>query len=235
MPGDRALASALVELSDTLVADFDAVECLHRLCSHSVNLFEVGAAGVMLIDDGRLRVVAASSEEVELLELFQIQSDQGPCLDSHREGRAVLAHTIDELEGRWPAFGDRIRQHFESVYAFPMRLRGEALGALNLYGRTAHALEDEDVPLGQAIADIATISLLQDRALRQATELSEQLQHALDSRIIVEQAKGKLAERHGIDMGAAFEVLRDHARRRNERLLDVAVAVIDDRVTIDTI
>lgn len=232
MPGDGALASVLVELSDTLVDDFDSVEFLHRLCGHSVRLFDVDAAGVMLIDNGGLRVVAASSEEVELLELFQIQSDQGPCLDCHADGHAVLAHTPDELQLRWPVFGDRIRDHFQSVYAFPMRLRGEALGALNVYSREAHALGSEDVPLGQALADIATISLLQDRALRRATVLSEQLQHALDSRITIEQAKGKLAERHQLEVGAAFEALRDHARRNNERLLDVALAVLDDRIDI---
>lgn len=228
MTSERSLAAVLVELSDTLVDDFDTVEFLHRLCGYSVQLFDVGAAGVMLVDERRqLRVIAASSEEVEVLELFQIQRDQGPCLDSHRAGRPVLAHTPEELRRRWPAFGERLRHHFESVYALPLRLRGEALGALNLYGRTPNALDDEDALVGQALADIATISLLQERALREATVLSEQLQRALESRVVIEQAKGKLAERHAIDVGAAFERLRANARRQNAKLVDVARSVLD--------
>ncbi len=227
MNGEHTIAKVLVELSDTLIDDFDILDFLHRLCAHSVELFGADAAGVMLIDnENRLRVLAASSEEVEVLELFQIQSDQGPCLDSYHSRRPVLAHSSEVLRDRWPIFGARVTGQFASMYAFPMRLRGDALGALNLYGRQPNVLTDDDVPLGQALADVASISLLQQQAMRQAHELSEQLQYALNSRITIEQAKGKYAERCQVDVGAAFAALRTYSRDNNIKLVAVAEAFL---------
>ncbi len=233
MKGEQAVVEALVELSDNLVDDFDVVDFLHRLCTHSVDLFDVAAAGVMLVGaDGRLRVLAASSEEVELLELFQIQADEGPCLEAHRTGVPVLVHSSETLLNRWPQFGRRISSQFESMYAFPMRLRGDSLGALNLYGRDPASFDERDAPLGQALADVATISLLQQRALTSATALSAQLQFALNSRIAIEQAKGKYAERHGVDVGTAFEALRRFAQNNSRKLAEVAAAFVNDTIDI---
>jgi hypothetical protein len=230
---EHGVVRALVELSDSLVDEFDVVDFLHRLCGHSVDLFDAGAAGVMLVDaDHRLKVLAASSEEVELLELFQIQAEQGPCLEAHRTGAPTQADTAEELLARWPRFGERIASQFESVYAFPMRLRGDSLGALNLYGRDPHALGEGDMPLGQALADVATISLLQHRAVSDAAALSAQLQYALNSRIVIEQAKGKYAERRSVDVGTAFEALRAYSHNHNTKLVDVATAFLDDDIDI---
>lgn len=223
----------MVDLSDTLVDEFDVVEFLDRLCGHSVNVFAVGAAGVMLMDhDRRLRVLAASSEEVELLELFQIQAAEGPCLDAHRTGEPTHADTADELRTRWPRFGERVAPQFESVYALPMRLRGESLGALNLYGRSPGALDADAMPLGQALADVATISLLQHRAVSDANALSSQLQHALNSRIVIEQAKGKYAERNGVSVVTAFDALRTYSQNRSRKLVDVSTAFLNDEIDI---
>jgi len=177
-------------------------------------------------------VLAASSEEVELLELFQIQADQGPCLEAHRTGAPVLVHSSETLLNRWPQFGHRISSHFESMYAFPMRLRGDSLGALNLYGRSPASFDEGDAPLGQALADVATISLLQQRALNSATALSAQLQFALNSRIAIEQAKGKYAERHRVDVSTAFEALRRYSQDHSTKLADVAVAFVNDTIDI---
>jgi GAF domain-containing protein len=161
-----------------------------------------------------------------VLELFELQSEEGPCLDCYRTGQAVLNQNLIKLGGRWPRFGPvALEAGFRSVHAVPMRLRGLIIGALNLF--RADDGEMDDVPVAQALADLATIAILQQRAASQAQVVNEQLRHALNSRIVIEQAKGMLAERAGLDMGAAFSWLRNHARDHNRLLVDVARAVID--------
>ena len=225
----QLLSETFVELTDTMVAGFDVIDFLHVLTDRSVLLLDVSAAGLLLADPrGELRVVAASCEAARLLELFQLQSDQGPCLDCFRSGQPVAAADLDAEAQRWPRFAPAARKAgFAAVQALPMRLREQVIGALNLFRAGPGAFDPADVRIGQALADVATISLLQERSMRHSDTLNEQLQTALNSRVVIEQAKGKLAERLGLDMGQAFSLLREHARARNLRLSALAQAVID--------
>ena len=228
------LSDTFVELTDTMVADFDVIEFLHVLTDRSAKLLDVAAAGLLLADPrGELRVVAASSEAARVLELFQLQNDQGPCLDCFRTGQPVSAADLDAEAERWPRFAAAARQSgFAAVQALPMRLRDQVIGALNLFRASAGAFDPSDVRVGQALADVATISLLHERSLRQSDILNEQLQAALNSRVVIEQAKGKLAERLGLDMEQAFALLRDHARNGNLRLADLAQGFIDGNLSL---
>jgi len=229
----QLLSETFVELTDTMVADFDIIDFLHVLTRRSVELLDVSAAGLLLADPrGELRVVAASSEAARVLELFQLQSDQGPCLDCFRSGRPVSAADL-RADQRWPRFAAAAEQAgFRAVQALPMRLRDQVIGALNLFRGTVGAFDPEVVHVGQALADVATISLLHDRSMRRTDTLNEQLQTALNSRVVIEQAKGKLAERLGVDVNQAFALLRDQARNRNQRLSDVARAFVDGNQAI---
>ena len=228
------LSETFVELTDTMVVGFDVIDFLHVLTDRSVKLLDVSAAGLLLADPrGELRVVAASSEAVRLLELFQLQNDQGPCLDCFRAGRPVAAADLAAEAQRWPRFAAAAQQAgFAAVQALPMRLRDQVIGALNLFRAVPGAFDPADIRIGQALADVATISLLHERSMRHSDTLNEQLQTALNSRVIIEQAKGKLAERLGLNLDQAFSVLRDHARTRNLRLSDVALAFIDGSETL---
>ena len=228
MPREALLARTFVELADTLVDDFDVVELLTLLADRCVEVLDVDAAGLMLVaPEGDLRVVASSSEEMRLVELFELQSQEGPCPDCYRTGEPVMSSDLMD-NPRWPRFGPvALRAGFKSVHAIPMRLRGVTIGALNLFRADAGGLDEADVVAAQALADVATIGILQHRAGLQAHMVVDQLNHALNSRVMIEQAKGMLAERSGIDMGAAFTWLRNHARSHNLLLVDVAQAVID--------
>jgi GAF domain-containing protein len=222
------LSETFVELTDTMVAGFDVIDFLHVLTRRSVQLLDIEAAGLLLADPrGDLRVIAASSETTRLLELFQLQADQGPCLDCCRTGQPVAVADLTAAP-RWPQFAAAARDAgFTAVQALPMRLREQVIGALNLFRATPGPFGPADVRVGQALADVATISLLHERSMRHSEILNEQLQTALNSRVIIEQAKGKLAERLGVNMDQAFSLLRDAARSRNLRLSDLARALVD--------
>lgn len=226
---DRRLADAFVEMADTLVADFDVIEFLHVLTERCVQLLDVSAAGLLLIDQrGTLQIVAASSERTRLLELFQLQTDQGPCLDCFRTGQPVSVADVAAASGRWPRFAAASAEvGFGAVHAMPMRLRQEIIGAVNLFDVSAGALDDDKLRIGQALADVATIGLLQERAIRRRETLAEQLQTALNSRVTIEQAKGVLAERLRVDMDEAFSLLRQAARSGNRRLSELALGVVN--------
>jgi transcriptional regulator with GAF, ATPase, and Fis domain len=223
------LSGTFVDLADTLVADFDVVDFLHMLAERSVALLAASAAGVVLADPrGELRVAAASNEEAGVMELFQIQNDQGPCLDCFRTGRPVTAADLTGPGQRWPRFAAAAAQAgFRSVEALPMRLRDEVIGALNLFRAQPEPLHPAELRIGQALADVATIGLLQERNVRRGEVVAEQLQAALNSRVVIEQAKGKLAERLSIGPEQAFGILREHARNSNQRLTDVARNFVD--------
>ena len=229
MPREALLARALVELADTLVADFDVVELLTLLADRCVDVLDVGAAGLMLVSpDGDLRVMASSSEAMRVLELFELQSREGPCLDCYRTGQPVVNQDLATVNGRWPRFApEALAAGFHSVHALPMRLRGTVIGALNLFYAEPGEMRPADVAAAQAMADVATIGVLQHRAALEAQVLNEQLNHALNSRIVIEQAKGIIAERESLNMEQAFSALRNHARYHNLRLVDVAGDVID--------
>jgi GAF domain-containing protein len=222
------VADVFVEMADTLVDDFDVIDFLHVLTERCVQLLDVAAAGLLLTDGrGTLQVLAASSERTRLLELFQLQTDQGPCLDCFRSGEPVSVADL-HTAGRWPRFtaaADEVG--FAAVHALPMRLRTEIIGALNLFDINPGALDQEKLRIGQALADIATIGLLHQRAIHRRDVVTEQLQNALNSRILIEQAKGVLAERLAVPMDQAFTVLRSGARNRNRRLSELAQAIVD--------
>jgi transcriptional regulator with GAF, ATPase, and Fis domain len=224
------LSNTFIDLADTMVADFDIIDFLHMLTDRSVRLLAASAAGVMLADPrGELRLAAASSEQAGLLELFQLQNDQGPCLECFRTGRPVTAADLTGPAQRWPRFAQAATQAgFRTVEARPMRLRDQVIGALNLFGAGPAQFCQEDLRIGQALADVATIGLLHERNVRRRETVAEQLQGALNSRVIIEQAKGKLAERSAADMDTAFQMLRDHARNTNRRLTDVARDFVDN-------
>jgi transcriptional regulator with GAF, ATPase, and Fis domain len=228
MDGEQ-LTDAFVELADTMVADFDVIDFLHLLTRRSVQLLDASAAGVLLADPrGELRPVAASTEAVWVLELFQLQNDQGPCLECFRTGQPAAAPDLSAAQQTWPQFAAAAREAgFGAVQALPMRLRDQVIGALNLFRAAPGSFTGEDMRVGQALADVATIGLLQERSARRSETLHEQLQAALNSRVAIEQAKGKLAERAGLDMDQAFTALRAYARDRNLRLSDLAQAFID--------
>jgi GAF domain-containing protein len=228
LPREALLARTLVGLADTLVADFDVVELMTLLADRCVEVLDVGAAGLMLVaPDGDLRVMASSSEAMRVLELFELQSQEGPCLDCYLNAEAVVNQDLAAANGRWPRFAPvALAAGFRSVQALPMRLRGTVIGALNLFLAQEGQMRAADIEAAQALADVATIAILQHRASLEAQVLNQQLQHALNSRVVIEQAKGMVAEREGLSMEQAFSALRQHARNHNLRLVAVAEAVV---------
>jgi GAF domain-containing protein len=235
---ERLLSRAFVGLADTLVDDYDIIELLDRLVGYSVELLAADAAGILLADSQRdLRVVASSHEDAEVMELLQLQSDQGPCVECFRTGAPVSVPDLADAAGRWPVFVATVaeREAYRSVHALPLRLRGEAIGALNLFHRQPGALPDADVAVGQALADVATIGILQERAIHRGDVLTVQLQTALNSRVIIEQAKGVLAQRGNLSMDEAFDRLRRYARGNQALLSEVARQVVKTDLAADVL
>lgn len=229
MTRESVLARTLVELADTLVDDFDVVDLLLLLADRCVEVLDVQAAGIMLAaPDGQLRVMASSSEAMRVLELFEIQAQEGPCFDCYRTGQAVVNQDLETVNGRWPRFGpEALGAGFHSTHALPLRLRGSVIGALNLFRSGVGEMGPADIEVAQAFADVATIGILQHRAAREAQLVAQQLTYALNSRVILEQAKGMIAERLNLDMARSFAILRNHARNHNLLLGVVAQSVID--------
>ena len=228
MAREQRLAEVFVELADTLVEEFDVVEFLQTLTERCVELVDTDAAGLMLNDQrGNLQVVAYTDESARLLELFELQKAEGPCLDCFATGQVIANVDLAASRSRWPVFtGAALEMGFTYGHALPLRLRGQVLGALNLFTVERTSLTDDHIAVAQGMADIATIGLLHERALRDQLLLAEQLQTALHSRIVIEQAKGVLSARAGITVGEAFSRMRAHARRAGEQLTRVAEAVV---------
>ena len=229
MQREALLSQTFVELADTLVSDFDVVELLTLVVDRCVEVLDVDAAGLMLLaPEGDLRVMASSSDAMRLLELFELQTAEGPCLDCYRTGQPVVNQDLATVNGRWPRFApEALEAGFHSVHALPLRVRGRIIGALNLFHAEQGEIDEVDVAVAQAFADVASIAILQYRAAREAQVLNEQLNQALNSRVVIEQAKGMIAERKDLNMEEAFSVLRNHARVHNLRLVDVAHGIID--------
>lgn len=236
-PREVQLGHLFVRLADNLVQDFDIVDLLHDLVTRSVELVDAAAAGLMLTDpQGRLRVMAASSEQARLLELLELQNEQGPGLECFRSGQIVSESSPAEQATRWPTIAPALRAlDFEGVHAVPLRLRDEALGVLNIFGLHDAAMSAADLEILQALADVATISLLQHRALEARERLVGQLQTALNSRIVIEQAKGVIAQYASLNMDEAFGRLRSYARETRRSLSDVASALASGRLDPDRI
>jgi len=236
MPRESLISSTFLQLADTLVADFDIIDLLTMLADRCIELVEADAVGILLADaDGNLRVMAASSEQARLLELFQLQNEQGPCMDAFTSGQPVNCTELREALERWPRFTPyAVGAGFECVYAFPLRLRDTVIGVLNLFKTHAGAMPAADVQLAQALADVASVAILQDQAARVSRVRDLQLQNALDSRVVIEQAKGMMSERGGIDMAAAFDLIRHHARQNNLQLTRIAEQIVAGTVTFET-
>lgn len=228
------VANMFVEFADTLVVEFDLVEFLQMVTTRATEVVGSTAAGLLLADpQGQLQFMAASDERTEWLELFQVQSHEGPCQDCFREARPVINADLRTASDRWPQFAPRaVAAGFHSVHAFPMRLRREVIGALNLFSTDTGRMDPDDVRTVQALADVATIGLLQERAVRRGEVLTEQLQGALNSRVIIEQAKGAIAQMRSCTVDEAFTMLRGYCRDHNLRLSVVAHAVVTDPAPI---
>jgi hypothetical protein len=226
---ERRVADTFVELADTLVDEFDVIDFLYVLTTRCVELLGVSAAGVLLADPrGHLQAAASSGEEARLVELFEVQHDEGPCLDCYRSGEPVVNADLGEASTLWPRFATQARAAgFVVTHALPLRLRRTVIGALNLFADTHAPLAPDERTLGQAMADAATIGILQHRAVQDGSQVSARLQEALNSRILIEQAKGVLAERHGIHIDEALSMLRNYAHTHDQLLSNVAHVVVE--------
>ncbi len=236
MTSQSILISTMVELADTLVDDFDVIELTTTLTDRCVEAFDISDAGLMLAAPigSDLRVMASSSAAMGDLEVYELQASEGPCLDCYRTGETVANVDLTQAQQRWPRFAPTaLAAGFRYVSAQPMRLRGTTIGALNLFRDDPATISDSDLRAARAFADVATIAILQHRATIDAQTINDQLSQALNSRILIEQAKGVLAERATVTMSEAFDQLRSYARRHNTKLSDVAQAVIDGTVTLD--
>ena len=234
MDGYERLGMVFVELADTLVDEFDPVEFLQTLTDRSVELLGADAAGLMLADQrGALQLMASTMERARDLEVFELQHREGPCLECFATGRPVVNVDLTEAHERWPVFTPAaVSAGFRATHALPLRLRREVVGAMNLFTEEPSRLDEAHVAIGQAMADVATIGLLHERNLREQTALSEQLQTALHSRVLIEQAKGVLAARADIAVAEAFVRMRAYARRHGLALTAVATAVVDGSVDV---
>ena len=223
------LAQTFVELADTLVDGFDVMEFLYTLAERCVELLDVSAVGLMFGDEhGRLRVAASSSEETRLLELSQLQNNEGPCLECYRSGEPVAEPDLSQAGERWPRFApEAARAGFRTVHALPMRLRERTVGSLNLFHVEAHALSPATTAIAQSMVDVATIGLIQVEGADRSEVLHTQLYQALEARVVIEQAKGMIAEMEDVSPAEAFTALREHARRRQLRLVELAHAVVE--------
>ncbi len=224
------LAEIFVETADTLVDEFDVIEFLQLITVRAARMSRATAAGIVLADPhGHLQFVAASEESIGLLEVLALHSEEGPCQDCFRSGAPVVNTDLAETGSRWPAFAAAATDSgYRSVHVLPMRHRANVVGALSLFSRDTQRLDAADVRIIQALADVATIGILQERAISAGTLLAEQLQNALTSRISIEQAKGMLSRIHHVSVDNAFDLMRTYARHRRLRLSEVALAVVTD-------
>lgn len=229
-PRETRVLDAVVSLVDSLLADFDVVDLLTELTERCAALLEIESAGLLLVDPlEQLRLLAATSEETRELELFQLQADEGPCVDCYTTGQPISVADIQAEADRWPRFVPAaLDAGFASVHAVPMRAAGIVMGALNLFGTHPGALSDADLLVGQTLAHIATVAILQEHPPTPFTVMP-QLRSALTSRVLVEQAKGFLREILDVSVEDAFTLLRSYARANGEHLTDVARRLMTDR------
>ncbi|OJX74007.1 MULTISPECIES: GAF and ANTAR domain-containing protein [unclassified Leifsonia] len=234
-PGrEQDLLQAFAHLADTLVADYDVVDMLQNLVDTCSDLLDATAAGVLLADaSGDLDLIASTSEASRLVEVMQLSADAGPCIESFSTGVVVSVPDISRTPDAWRLFREKaIEQGFAAVDAIPMRLRETTIGTLNLLRAEPGPLSENDRVAAQAFADVATIGILHERTLAESEQIRRQLQHALNSRIVIEQAKGVIAHTHRIPIDDAFTVLRGYARSHQQGISTVAQAVVDRTVEL---
>jgi GAF domain-containing protein len=231
---EARLNAAFVAVADTLTEDYDVVDLMHTLVQECTDILDAQAGGLMLADaDGDLQLLASTSESAGLVEVMQLNAGVGPCVDCFTSGETVSVADIAASGDAWPAFREAaLEQGFLSVHATPLRLRGDVIGTMNLFGTSVGALSGADSDVAQALADVATIGILQERINRQSQFVAEQLQHALDSRVLIEQAKGVLAQAGGLDVDEAFRTLRRYARDHNLALRTVAEGVVSRSIDV---
>lgn len=224
---EQRITEAFVTVADTLIADYDVIDLLHTLVDVCTNVLDVNSGGLLLADEsGELQLMASTSEQADFVEIMQLAAGVGPCLDCYSTGMPVSVGDIAEDGAQWPTFQKAaLQQGFAAVYATPLRLRGKVLGAMNLFRSEVGVLNAPDAAVAQALADVATIGILQERSIRETGIVTEQLQRALESRILIEQAKGVLSAMGLMSVDAAFEALRTYARRNNLPLRTVAEGV----------
>ncbi len=234
---DEWLARTFVELADTLVADYDVVDFLATLSERCVELLDTVEVGLVLLDrHGGLQVMASSTERMRVAELFEVQNEEGPCFDCQRGGEQIINEPLGQTEGRWPRFGPMaLNAGFQMVHALPLRLRTDVIGAMNIFDTELREMTPQQVNISQALADAATIGILQERSVRHQIDVAGQLQGALNSRIVIEQAKGVVAEQQKVSMEEAFAMLRGYSRNSRIPLSDVAAAVIDRSLSSETL
>lgn len=231
---EAKISAAFVSLADTLVEDFDVVDLLNVLVDQCAEILDVQAGGLMLVDaNHELQLIASTSEDTGLVEVMQLAAGAGPCVECFHTGVAVSVADISLVAAKWPAFSaEALQRGFRSVHATPMRLRSQIIGTLNLFGTSTGELNEADIAVAQALADVATIAVLQEQSARESHVIAGQLQNALNSRIVIEQAKGVLSQTENLTMEEAFNALRAHARSNNLSLNFVAQGVVDRRVNI---
>ncbi|OUE23120.1 GAF and ANTAR domain-containing protein [Clavibacter michiganensis] len=230
---EELLVRAFVTLADSMVSDYDMIDLLQTLVDQATDLFDAAASGIILGPDAeRLEVVVSTSERSRFVGLMQLRAGEGPCVEAVTSGEVVSVVNTGEIADRWPAFAAAAAgEGYVSVHAIPLRLRGQMLGSLNLFRNHEGALNEADATAAQALADVATISVLQERTIRDSNMVRDQLHRALDSRVVIEQAKGIIAQLHGVDMDEAFQMLRGHARERRVTLAVVSTEVVQGRDT----
>ncbi|MDR6970541.1 GAF and ANTAR domain-containing protein [Leifsonia shinshuensis] len=231
---EQGMLRAFAGLADTMVADYDVVDLLQNLVDSSSRWLGASAAGVMLADErGELDLIASTSEASRLVEVMQLSAYAGPCIESFTSGAVVSVPDISEVPERWQAFRERAdEQGFAAIDAIPMRLRDQTIGTLNLFRTSPGDLPEDDLVAAQAFADVATIGILHQRTLAESDAIRQQLQFALNSRIVIEQAKGVVAQTRGVSIDRAFELIRDHARRNRQGISVVSSAIVERRLRL---
>ncbi|RFA17581.1 GAF and ANTAR domain-containing protein [Subtercola boreus] len=228
------LVEALVTLADTLVAGYDIIDLLQTLVEKCADVLDAADVGIILANQGgTLETVAATNERSHLLDLMQLDAGQGPCVQAYLSGAVVSVPDLDDAVDRWPVFAMGARElGYGAVHSVPLRLRDDTLGALNVFRDRTGVLSSDDVVAARALADVATIGILQERAIRHADTAREQLQHALNSRVIIEQAKGIVSHTHNVNMDAAFQIIRRHTRNTNTSFAATATGIVNGTVTV---
>ena len=229
------LVETFVTLADTLVVGYDVVDLLQTLVDTCATLFEASAVGIILSagNENDLEVVASTNERSRLIEILQLRADNGPCVECFTTGKPVAIPDLDVLAPAWPRFrAGALELGFKSMHSVPLRLRATTIGSLNLFWDRLGGLGTEDLRTVQALADTATIGILQERAIKEGDVARAQLQHALSSRVLIEQAKGVVAFTHIVDMDGAFAILRQYARNNGRPLVEVAEQVVKRTLTL---